>query len=204
MIKEKLIILADYLYQLYWDKKTELYYTNNYQLLIAILMSAQSSDQQVNKVNYEFFKILKTPSDALKLWIEWIEKFIKAIWLYKTKAKNIYYLSKIVSKNWIPNNLNELIKLPWVWIKTAKVYLSVAFNMPYVPIDRHAHRVLSRYIFNTKNPIETDKLLQNYLTDNIAYKLQHSLVYFWREYCKSKKPLCEKCNVNKFCKYYTK
>ncbi len=205
-LKEKINFLIKILLDLYPTDKIELNYNNSYQLLIAVIMSAQTTDKQVNKVNEKFFKILKEPKDAIKLWIEWIKKHIQTIWLYNTKAKNIYNTSKLLIEkyNWdIPNSLEELLKLPWVWIKTAKVILSTLYNKPVMPVDTHVHRVLNRiWILKTKNAIETDKQIENIFNKKEISILHHRLILFWRYYCKAKNPKCKNCKLNKICFYY--
>ena len=205
-LKEKINFLIKILLDLYPTDKIELNYNNSYQLLIAVIMSAQTTDKQVNKVNEKFFKTLKEPKDAIKLWIEWIKKHIQTIWLYNTKAKNIYNTSKLLIEkyNWdIPNSLEELLKLPWVWIKTAKVILSTLYNKPVMPVDTHVHRVLNRiWILKTKNAIETDKQIENIFNKKEISILHHRLILFWRYYCKAKNPKCKNCKLNKICFYY--
>ena len=127
-LTEKINVLKEVLYKMYPDQKTELKYNTPYQLLVAVIMSAQTTDRQVNKVNEKFFKVLKKPEDAISLWINKIKDYIKSIWFYNTKAENIYKTSKILLEkyNWqIPKKLEELTKLPWVWIKTAKLVSAI-------------------------------------------------------------------------------
>jgi len=160
-ISEKIDILRSETFAMFPDAVTELNYENNFQLLIAILMSAQTTDIQVNKANQTFFQILKTPEDGIKLGIEKIQEYIKTIGFYKNKAKNIYTTCKILIEkhNSIPpKTLEELTKLAGVGIKTAKVFLAVTEDAPYLAVDTHVHRVLNRFgIVNTKTPEETDK-----------------------------------------------
>ena len=207
-IKEKINLIKNILFKMYPENKTELEYENEYQLLIAVIMSAQTTDKQVNKANNNFFKVLKKPEDALKLWVDNIKNYIKTIWFFNTKAKNIYETSKILLEKYnskIPTNLNELIKLPWVWIKTAKVVLAILYNKPYLPVDTHVHRVLNRlWIVNTKTPLETDKLASKILDKDATIKLHHSLIFFWRYNCTAKKPKCLDCKLKNICEYYNK
>ena len=109
------------------DAKTELYYNNDFQLLVAIIMSAQSTDKQVNKVNKKFFEKLIEPKDWVEMWVTKIKKYINSISFFNNKAENIYKTCWMLveNKNTIPEDVDDLQKLPWVWIKTAKVFLSV-------------------------------------------------------------------------------
>ena len=205
-IQEKINIIKETLYKMYPDSKTELKYENPYQLLIAVLMSAQTTDKQVNKANEKFFKVVKKPEDAINLWVEKIKDYIKTIWFFNVKAKNIYETSKILKEKYndkIPKSLEELTKLPWVWIKTAKVVSAVLYDAPYLPVDTHVHRVLNRlWIVNTKTPLETDKKAAKILDKDATIKLHNSLIFFWRYHCLAKKPKCNTCPFTNICKYY--
>ncbi len=190
---------------LYPDAKTELFFQNDFQLLIAIIMSAQTTDKQVNKINKNFFKLFYTPKDLFELWEENIKNNIKTIWLYNSKSKNIYKTAEILTKLYdekIPETIEWLQTLPWVWIKTAKVWLSIIKNAPYLAVDTHVHRVLNRlWIVNTKTPQETDKECEKKLKKEDLALLHHTLILFWRYNCTAKNPKCNICNFTSFCKY---
>lgn len=200
--------IIHYLNELFPDAKTELYYKNDFQLLIAIIMSAQSTDKQVNKINQTFFTYFLTPKELYDLWEEKIKNFIKSIWLYHTKSKNIYFTSKMLIENYnesIPTDLHELQKLPWVGVKTAKVWLSIVKNSPYLAVDTHVHRVLNRLgIVKTKNPWETDKMAEKKLKKEDLARLHHTLVLFGRYYCTAIKPKCLTCKMKNICCYKNK
>lgn len=205
-LQEKINFVKEKLFKMYPENKTELKYENPYQLLVAVMMSAQTTDKQVNKANEKFFKVLKSPQDAINLWVDKIKEYIKTIWFYNNKAKNIYETSKILLEkyNWeIPKNLEELVKLPWVWVKTAKVVLAVLYNQPYLPVDTHVHRVLNRlWIVKTKTPLETDKKAALILDKDATWKLHHSLIFFGRYHCTARKPKCDQCPFTEICEYY--
>ena len=206
-VKEKINTLKKVSYSMYPDAKTELEYENNFQLLIAIIMSAQTTDKQVNKANEKFFKVLKTPEDWVKLWVEKIEKHINSIWFYKNKAKNIFKTCEILSSNKLEtfDSIEKLTKLAWVWIKTAKVFLAVTRDAPFLAVDTHVHRVLNRvWIVKTKSPLETDKKAEKVLTTKDLAKLHHSLIMFWRYHCTARKPKCDDCWVKEKCDYIKK
>lgn len=193
---------------LFPNPKTELYYNNEFQLLIAIIMSAQTTDKQVNKINKVFFTKFKTPKELFKLWEKEIKNNIKTIWLNNSKTKYIYKTSEMLYKVYdekIPDNINELQKLPWVWIKTAKVWLSIIKNAPYLAVDTHVHRVLNRlWIVKTKLPLETDKIVEKKLKKEDLAKLHHTLILFWRYYCTARSPKCKDCVLIDLCKYKNK
>lgn len=205
MNKKDIPFFAEKLNELFPNAKTELYYNTPFQLLIAILMSAQSTDKQVNKVNKIFFEYLKISKDAKKLWLEKIRNFIKTISFFNNKAKYIYETSIIITEKykWIPpKTIEELILLPWVWIKTAKVYLAIIHDAPHIWVDTHVHRVLNRlWLVKTKTPLETDKKISTYFTKQNNAMLHNTLVLFWRYICTAKKPKCSKCPFFEKCEY---
>ena len=171
-------------------------------------MSAQSTDKQVNKINKTFFEYLKVPKDWKILWIEKIKNFIKSISFFNNKAKYIFLTSIIIDEkyNWDPpKSIEELLNLPWVWIKTAKVYLAVAHDLPYIWVDTHVHRVLNRLWFiKTKTPLETDKKINKYFSKINHKQLHNTLVLFWRYNCTARKPKCRICPFLEKCNYKNK
>lgn len=187
---------------------TELQYETEFQLLVAIIMSAQTTDKQVNKVNTLFFKKLKTPEDAILLWEEKIKSYIKSVSFFNNKAKNIFNTAKLLVEKYdshIPNTLETLMTLPWVGVKTAKVFLSIVYNAPYLAVDTHVHRVLNRlWLVNTKTPLETDKAVEKIFTQNDNAFLHHTLILFWRYHCTARNPKCSICHLRNVCKYYKK
>lgn len=205
--KEKLHLkeISKRLQTLFPNAKTELEYKNEFQLLIAIIMSAQSTDKQVNKVNKIFFEQFSTPADIVNLWVENIKKYINTIGLYNSKAKHIFEASKILTENYqsnIPQSLDEIQKLPWVGIKTGKVWLSVVKEMPYLAVDTHVHRVLNRlWIVKTKTPEETDRVMSQKYDDEDLISLHHTLVLYGRYHCTARNPKCGDTIMGEFCKH---
>jgi len=206
-IREKIDNFIKVVFDMYPDAKTELYYENEFQLLIAILMSAQTTDIQVNKVNHEFFKVFKTPEDWVKLWINEIKSYINTISFFNNKSENIFKTCNILinkHNSKIPKTLEELTLLNWVGIKTAKVFLAIIQDAPYLGVDTHVHRVLNRvWIVKTKAPLETDKEAEKILSKQDLWKLHHSLIMFWRYHCTARKPKCEVCKLQNNCNYYS-
>ncbi len=206
--QEKIEALKTITYEMFPDAKTELEYNNNFQLLIAIIMSAQATDRQVNIINRNFFEFLKSPEDGIKLWVEEITEFISSVSFFNNKAKNIFKTCEILidkHQSLPPKTIDELIKLPWVGIKTAKVYLSVTEDAPYLGVDTHVHRVLNRvWIVKTNTPEQTDKVAEKILkNEDLAY-LHHSLILFGRYHCMAKKPKCSECKLVSACSYKEK
>lgn len=201
-IKDKIKALRIETKRMYPDAVTELDFENNFQLLIAIVMSAQTTDKQVNKVNQVFFEFLKKPEDWVEMWIERIEGFINTVSFYRNKAKHIYKTCEILSKKEIPLKLEELILLPWVWRKTAKVFLAIVNDDPYLWVDTHVHRVLNRvWIVQTKTAEQTDKIAEKILEKEDLAELHHSLIFFWRYHCIARRPKCLTCPLNYICSY---
>jgi len=208
MNKKDIPFLAENLNKMFPDAKTELYYNNEFQLLIAILMSAQATDKQVNKVNKIFFEHLIQPSDAKSIWLQKIKDFIQSISFFNNKSSNILKTSEILENQYNsipPKTIEELTKLPWVWIKTAKVFLAVTLDAPYIWVDTHVHRVLNRlWLVKTKNPLETDKKISTGFTKENHAMLHNTLVLFWRYQCIARKPKCETCPFREKCNFYKK
>ncbi|QFR38938.1 endonuclease III [Candidatus Gracilibacteria bacterium 28_42_T64] len=206
MYKKDIPFFAETLNTMFPDAKTELYYHSKFQLLIAILMSAQATDKQVNKVNRNFFEFLKEPSDGIELGVEEIKEFINSISFFNNKANNIYKTCGILIEKYqnnIPKTIEELITLPGVGIKTAKVFLAVTEDAPYIGVDTHVHRVLNRVgLVNTKSPLETDKKISTYFSKHNHSMLHNTLVLFGRYHCMARKPKCETCPFQDKCKYY--
>ncbi|PID35028.1 MAG: endonuclease III [candidate division SR1 bacterium] len=202
-IRKKLTIMADMLAPLFPDVRTELYFNNHFQLLVAIIMSAQSTDKQVNKINQKFFEVLKTPEDGVKMGVEKIKSFVRSVAYFNNKSKHIYETCKILSEagGKIPDTLEGLQKLPGVGVKTAKVFLGVTADAPYLGVDTHVHRVLNRFgIVKTKTPEQTDKVISVVNFDGNYGRLHHTLVLFGRYYSKANDHDFSKSKDPEFCR----
>ncbi len=206
--KEKIKFFKEALFEMYPNAVTELEYSNEFQLLIAIIMSAQTTDKQVNKVNKIFFEVFKTPEDWINLWEEKIREYIRSVSFFNNKAKNIYktcILLKSIYNSIIPKQIELLTGLPWVGIKTAKVFLSIIENASFLWVDTHVHRVLNRVWFvKTKTPLQTDKEAEKIFTSNDLSFLHHTLIFFWRYHCVARKPKCTDCKIKSICEYFNK
>lgn len=194
---------------LYPSDQTELTRETPFQLLIAVVMSAQTTDKQVNKVTSKLFQIIKYPQDIIDLWEDKLKDMIKSIGFFNNKAKNIYKLSEQLSSEeywWtIPNTVEELVKLAWVGIKTAKVVAHQLYGAKHIAVDTHVHRVCNRLgRVNTKNPEQTNKKLEWLIYDKNIYLAHHCLILFGRYLCKARKPECQKCPLQQNCIYYYK
>lgn len=199
--------IIDKIIEMYPDAHCELLHSNPYELLIATVLSAQSTDKRVNIVVSELFKICSTPEQMVELGEEELIKYIKSIGFYNAKAKNIIKLSKMLIEKYngqVPNDREELVKLPGVGRKTANVVLSNAFDVPAFAVDTHVLRVSNR-LGLTKS--DDPYIVEKDITDKIPKKLykdaHHAMIFHGRRTCKAINPQCEICILkDEFCKYY--
>jgi endonuclease-3 len=184
------------------DPKGELFYINNFTLLIAVVMSAQMTDAGLNKVTKDFFQKYNTPQLIVELGLDKLTEAIKSINYYKTKAKNVYKLSQILLNSEIPSTQEGLLKLPGVGIKTANVFLNAAFNLPKIGVDTHVARVSQRLGF-TKNTdvLKIEQDLYKIIPQEFILKSHKWLILHGRYICKAKNPQCQKCFLKENCKY---
>jgi len=187
---------------------TELYYKDVFTLLVAVVLSAQSTDKGVNKVTEKLFKKADTPEKMHKLGISKIKNLIKNIGLFNSKAKNVFLLSKKLIEEFnsvVPDNRDELIKLPGVGRKTANVILNTYFNKPFIAVDTHLFRLGNRIgLAKGKNVLEVEN---NYLKiiPNWAMKdAHHWLILHGRYVCKARNPECNVCKIKEFCEFFKK
>ena len=188
--------------------KTSLKYRNHFTLLTSVVLSAQCTDMNVNNVTKHIYKKYYKPQHFLKLGKHKIRNLIKSIGLFNNKAKNIYNLSKILitkHKSKVPNNFEDLIKLPGVGRKTANVVLNAAFNKPTIAVDTNVFRVSNRTgLTNEKIPEKVEKKLLEILPQNLLSKAHHLILLHGRYVCKARNPLCKTCVINKICLYKKK
>lgn len=204
MEKKDIKYIFETLDKLYPNADTELKFWNDFQLVLAVVMSAQTTDKQVNKVTEWLFKTIKTPKDVIKMWLDKLTESISSINYYKNKAKHIYELSKMLEKEpeLLCSDLEKLQKLPWVGIKTAKVVSYVLFGSKVIAADTHVHRVANRlWLVNTKTPEKTSETLEKIVPDKYKEIAHHTLILFGRYHCTAKNPKCDSCELTKICKY---
>jgi endonuclease-3 len=185
--------------------KTELEFDSPFTLLVAIVLSAQSTDKGVNKATNKLFKIAKTPEQILELGEDTLKSYIKTIGLFNTKAKNIINLSKILIEQYnsiIPQDVESLQKLPGVGRKTANVFLNCAYNMPTIGVDTHVFRVSNRIgIVNASNVIECENKLNQDIDNKWKKYAHHWMILHGRYICKAKNPICNECYINDLCSW---
>ena len=210
------------LLELFPNPDTELHFSTPFQLLIAVVLSAQTTDRQVNVVTDKLFLKIKGPKDVIKITEKALEKQVSSVNYYKIKSKHIRETAKQLiklSKNkdnkltpkekecldkywyYLPESIEWLTKFPWVWEKTAKVILYVRYKHDLIAVDTHVHRVANRlWIVKTSEPLETSKEIEKVVPKKRKRVAHHSLILFWRYYCTAKKPKCENCTLKQWCK----
>lgn len=205
MNKKHIDELLDILEEAYPDAHCELVHENPFQLLIATVLSAQTTDKKVNQVTERLFKKYNTPKDFASLEQGVLENEIREIGLYKNKAKNIIALCNMLIDEYngeVPRTMEELIKLPGVGRKTANVVLSNAFNVPAIAVDTHVFRVSNRIgIASGKNVEETEEQLMKSISKKRWSKAHHLLIFHGRRTCAARKPKCESCPLAPHCKF---
>ena len=190
------------------NPKTSLKYRNRFTLLTSVVLSAQCTDVNVNNVTKHIYQKYYRSEHFVDLGINKIKKLIKKIGLFNTKAKNIYYLSKILSDKYqgkVPDKFEELILLPGVGRKTANVVLNALFNKPTIAVDTHVFRVSNRTgLTNGKNPEQVENQLLKILPKRHIKKAHHLILLHGRYLCKARNPSCKECAINKICLYKDK
>jgi endonuclease-3 len=188
--------------------KTELEYKNNYTLLVAVVLSAQSTDIGVNKATKKLFEVADTPEKMIKIGEENLKKYINTIGLYNGKAKNVIALSKILVEKFnseVPEDLEILQSLPGVGRKTANVVLNCAFGHSTIGVDTHVFRVSNRIgIVNEKDVLKTELALLKNIPKKWQQHAHHWLILHGRYVCTAKKPKCAECKIKEFCQFKNK
>lgn len=185
------------------DPKSELNYTTPFELLIAVMLSAQATDKGVNLATAKLFPVANTPEKILALGLENLTAYVNTINLYRTKAAHIMEACRILVDQYggeVPRTMKELVALPGVGRKTANVVLNVAFHEPTIAVDTHIFRVCNRTGFATgKTPTEVEEKLLKIVPDEFKLNAHHWLLLFGRYLCKSRNPECTRCPVANFC-----
>lgn len=197
--------VLDVMGEMFPDADIELNYRNSFELVIAVLLSAQSTDAGVNKVTERLFQKYKTPEDYLAVDLTELQQDIRTLGLYRNKAKNIQKLCQTLIDDYdgeIPNTRTELMKLAGVGRKTANVVMSVAFNEPAIAVDTHVERVSKRLgIARWKDSVlEVEKTLKRRIPKEEWSKTHHRMIFFGRYHCKARNPNCSECPLLSLCR----
>ncbi|MGD8339906.1 MAG: endonuclease III [Gammaproteobacteria bacterium] len=187
------------------DPKTELVYHSNFELLIAVILSAQATDVSVNKATSKLFRVARTPAGILELGEAGLKTYIKTIGLYNSKAENIIKTCRLLLDEHggeVPEDRAALEALPGVGRKTANVILNTAFGHPTIAVDTHIFRVANRTgLAKGKNVNEVEKRLVKFTPDEFRLNAHHWLILHGRYICRAQKPLCAECPIEDLCEY---
>ena len=190
------------------EPKGELYYTNPFTLVVAVVLSAQATDAGVNKATRALFDEADSPAEMVALGEERVRELVKSIGLYRNKAKNIVLLSQKLLDEFdseVPQTREELESLPGVGRKTANVVLNIAFNLPTIAVDTHLFRVGNRTGLGAgKTPLEVEKALEKAIPDEYKLHAHHWLILHGRYVCKARTPECPNCLIRDLCDYREK
>ena len=207
MTKKEAINIIEILKKTYPDAKCSLNFTTPFEMLVAVILSAQCTDERVNKTTPYIFNKYSTPEDFDKIPLETLEELIHPCGFYKNKAKNIKLTARKIIENFdgkVPETMEDLLTLPGVGRKTANVVMLEAFNKPQgIAVDTHAKRLSNRIGFSkeqTPEKIEQDLLKlfpYEYLKD-----INHLLIYHGRAICTARSPKCNTCPIHKYCNFY--
>lgn len=208
--KERYEAFIDYFSEHNPDAETELAYNDPYQLLVAVILSAQCTDKRVNMQTPALFEAFPTPQHLAASTFDDVFPYIKSISYPNNKTKHIIGMAKMLIEDFdciVPSDIKELQKMPGVGRKTANVIASVVYNQPTMAVDTHVFRVSKRIGLVTqtaKTPLEVEKQLVKFIPEEHVPKAHHWLILHGRYICLARKPKCEECNIVEFCKYYEK
>ncbi|NLL53098.1 MAG: endonuclease III [Peptococcaceae bacterium] len=201
--KERLNQILAILAQVYPDAACGLNFRNPFELLIATILSAQTTDQKVNQVTAELFRHFPTPQKIMALSPEELEKHIRVLGLFRTKAKNIVETCRILTEQYkgsVPPEMAKLVQLPGVGRKTAGVVLANAFGIPAFPVDTHVRRVANRLgLSASANPSQVEKDLTALIEKNRWIDYHHRFIAHGRTLCQARKPKCHECPLSAHC-----
>ena len=204
MKKEKVNEILDLLEKEYPDAECALDYDSVFHLLLAVVLSAQTTDVSVNKVTPELFKKYETPKQLAQADEKEVVEIIRTIGMYRTKSKNILNLAKMLVEKYdgiVPESDEELVKLPGVGRKTANVVMAVGFGHQRIAVDTHVFRVSNRIgLVNESDVLKTELALMKTIPENRWTKTHHSLIFHGRRCCTARNPKCDECVIKDLCK----
>lgn len=189
--------------------ETELAYTNPFELLVAVILSAQCTDKRVNIITPPFFEQFPDPQTLAVASEEAVFQLIKSCSYPNNKTKHLLGMARMIVDQYggnVPDNVNDLQKLPGVGRKTANVIASVVFDIPALAVDTHVHRVSARIglTYNAKTPLDTEKQLLKFIPENRLNIAHHWLILHGRYICIARSPKCQQCGLSPYCKYFSK
>lgn len=192
------------------DAETELNYGSPFELLIAVILSAQCTDKRINQVTPALFRDFPTPKHLAASHFDELFPYIRSVSYPNNKTKHLLGMAKMLVEDFnseVPADLKELQKLPGVGRKTANVIASVIYNQPTMAVDTHVFRVSKRLGLvnqNAKTPLEVEKQLVKHIPEDYISRAHHWLILHGRYVCLARKPKCEECKITHFCRYFEK
>lgn len=206
-IKERYRLFVEYFSKANPTAETELHYSNPFELLVAVILSAQCTDKRVNMVTKDFFRRFTNPTELADADVEEVFEYIKSISYPNNKSKHLVGMAKILVdefKSIVPADVDDLQKMPGVGRKTANVIASVVYQKPVMAVDTHVFRVAERLglTTNAKTPLEAEKQLTKHLPEEVIHVAHHWLILHGRYVCVARKPKCGICEIKHFCKSY--
>ncbi|MBL7112592.1 MAG: endonuclease III [Bacteroidales bacterium] len=207
--KERFTRVIEYFTDTMPEPETELTHQNPYELIVAVILSAQCTDKRVNMITPDFFKVFPTPEKLADAGQEEVFALIKSCSYPNNKAKHLIGMAKTLIHEFggnIPDSVEQLQMLPGVGRKTANVVAAVIYNMPVMPVDTHVFRVASRIGLTNqaKTPLQAELQLTENFPEELISKAHHWLILHGRYTCIARKPKCEECGLTGICKYYKK
>lgn len=189
--------------------ETEIHYENPFQLLVAVILSAQCTDKRINMVTPALFEAMPTPEVMAAASIDEILSYIKSVSYPNNKARNLHGMACALVENYgsqVPDDIDDLISLPGVGRKTANVILSVVFGRAAMAVDTHVYRISERLglTTNSRSPLQTERELTANIPQELIGKAHHWLILHGRYVCKARRPDCLNCGLTSVCRYYTK
>lgn len=189
--------------------ESELNYRNPYELLVAVMLSAQCTDKRVNMVTPALFEAFPTPEAMAKATSDEVFEYVKSVSYPRSKAEHLVQMAQRLTEVYggvVPDNIDDLQTLQGVGRKTANVVCAVIWNQPTMAVDTHIFRVSERLglTTNSKNPLQTERQLVKYIPENVIPKAHHWLLLHGRYVCTARKPQCGQCGLKEFCRYYKK
>lgn len=207
--KERYAAVLEYFEKNVGLAETELHYGNPYELLVAVILSAQCTDKRVNLTTPKLFEDYPNAEALSKADSDTIFQYIKSISYPNNKSKHLVNMAKMLVNDFkgiVPSEVDELVKLPGVGRKTANVIASVVYDKPTMAVDTHVFRVSNRIglTTNAKNPLQSEKELVKFIPESLIPRAHHWLILHGRYTCLARAPKCEKCSLTSYCKYFQK
>lgn len=205
--KERYEFVIDWFQKNNPNAETELHYENPYQLLVAVILSAQCTDKRVNMVTPPLFEKFPGPESLAKAEFEDVEPLVRSVSFANNKTRHLIGMAKMLMEQFngeVPSTVEELVQLPGVGRKTANVITSVVYEQPHMAVDTHVFRVSARIglTVNAKNPLQAEKQLVANIPTDLIYIAHHWLILHGRYICIARRPKCEICGLRPACKYY--